>query len=70
MESSFTTILMNGRNKQRWSNIPPISTNRTITFQLKSLNINKTTTYGVVNPGSGLGQSQKCDGVKPINVKM
>jgi hypothetical protein len=28
---------------------------------------NKTTTNGVENLGSGLGQAQKCDGVKPVN---
>jgi hypothetical protein len=27
----------------------------------------KTTTYGVGNPGPGLGQAQKCHRVKPVN---
>jgi hypothetical protein len=35
---------------------------------LKSLNTQKNTTYGVGNPGPGLGQAQKCGGVKPVNV--
>ena len=43
----------------------PISTKRTMTSQLKSLNITKTTTYYVRNPGTGLRQAHKCDGVKP-----
>jgi hypothetical protein len=28
----------------------------------------KTMTYDVRNPGPGLGQAQKCSGVKPVNV--
>ena len=24
-------------------------------------------TYGIGNPGSGLGESQKCSGIEPIN---
>ena len=27
----------------------------------------KTTTYNIGNPGTGLGQSQKCGGFKPVN---
>lgn len=70
MESNLTTLIMNGRFKQCWSTIHPISTNRKITFHLKSLSINKTTKYGIRNTGSGLGQSQRSDGVKPISVIM
>jgi hypothetical protein len=34
---------------------------------LKSLNTQKNTTYGVGNPGPGLGQTQKCGRVKSVN---
>jgi hypothetical protein len=37
------------------STILPISTKQTTTSHLKSLNIGKTTTYGVRNPGLGTG---------------
>jgi hypothetical protein len=35
---------------------------------IKSLNIWMTTTYGVGNPGPGLGQAQNGGGIKPVNV--
>ena len=38
-----------------------------LTFHLNSLNIQKTTTFDVQNPGLGLGQAQQCGGVKPVN---
>ena len=41
-------------------------TSTTITSHLNSLNINKTTTYVVGNPGPGLGQAQKCGRIKPM----
>ena len=44
---------------------PPISTKQTITSHLKSLIIKKITTYYVRNPGIGLRQAPKCDGIKP-----
>jgi hypothetical protein len=31
------------------------------------LSTKKTMTYDVGNPGPGLEQAQKCDGVKPVN---
>jgi hypothetical protein len=34
---------------------------------LNSLNTKNTTINDVGNPGPGLGQAQKCDGVKPLN---
>ena len=44
--------------KQKWSSIPAISINRTITFRLNSLNTQKTTTYVVYiiksYPASGI----------------
>jgi hypothetical protein len=40
---------------------------RTITSHLNSLNKKKTTVYGVGNPDSGLGQTYRYDGVKPVN---
>ena len=49
------------------STIPSISTKWTITSHLISLNIKKTTRYDVGNPGTSLGQTQKGDGVKPVN---
>jgi hypothetical protein len=36
------------------STIPPISTKRTISYHLNSVNIKETATFEVVNPGSGL----------------
>ena len=47
--------------------IPTISTRQTITSYLNSLNIKKTTTYDIRNPSPGLGQAQKCGGVKLVN---
>jgi len=49
-----------------WSTIPPISTKRTITSHLNSLNTEKTMAYDVGNHGHGLGQTQKCGTVKLI----
>ena len=39
----------------------------TITSQLNSLNIKKTTTNYIGNPGLGLGQAQACGRVKPVH---
>jgi hypothetical protein len=49
--------------------IPAISTKRTINSHPNLLNITKekSTRYVVVNPGIGLGQTQKCGGIKPVN---
>ena len=55
---------------QWWSTIPPISTKRTITSDLKSLNIIKTTKYTIWHWKSRsytLGQAQKCGGVTLVN---
>ena len=41
--------------------------NNHLSSYLISLNANQTTTYDVGNPGPGLGQAHKCDGVKPVN---
>jgi hypothetical protein len=53
-------------NYERWLSIPSISTKRTITSHLNWTHWTeiKTTTYDVGNPGPGLGQAQKCSGVK------
>jgi hypothetical protein len=61
---SYATI-MKRKFKQWWSSIPPISTKRTFTFHLNSLNTKKTMTYDVGNPCPGL--IRKCDGVKPVS---
>ena len=53
--------------KQQWSTISPISTKQTITSPLKSLNIKKSMTYNIGNPGPGLGQAQKCGRGNPVN---
>jgi hypothetical protein len=54
--------------KKCFFRLPPISTKQTIISLLNRKPPNtKTTTYGVGNPGPGLGQAQKCDGVKPVN---
>jgi len=48
----------------------PYQQNEHPTLDLKSLNTNKKTTtymYHVGNLGSGLGQTQQCGGVRPIN---
>ena len=55
---------------QWWSTIPPISTKRTITSDLKSLNIIKTTKYTIWHWKSRsytLGQAHKCGGVTLVN---
>jgi len=46
-------------DKQRWATFPPISTKRTITFHIHSLNTKKTMAYDIGNPGPVLGQAQK-----------
>lgn len=47
--------------------IPPISTKRTISFHLVSLQTKeKPTTYGVRNPGPVLEQAYQCGGVKRV----
>ena len=48
------------------NNSTNISTKRTITSHINSLNTKKTTTYDVGNPGSGLEQIQKYGWVKPV----
>ena len=58
---------MKRKSDQCWSTIPPISIKRTTTSPLKSLNIKKIMTKDVRNPGPGLGQTQKCVRVKPVN---
>jgi hypothetical protein len=50
---------------QWWITIPTISTKRTITSHLNSLNRKNTTSYDIGNPGPGLGQAQICGVVKP-----
>ena len=60
--SSKQTII----HQQGWSTIPPISSKQTITSHLNLLNIKKTMTYDIGNPG--LGQTQQCGGgVKLVN---
>jgi hypothetical protein len=49
--------------KQLWLIIPPISTNRTTTSNLKPLNTKKTSTYGFGNQGHGFEQAQNCGGI-------
>ena len=53
--------------KQWCSSIPQISIKRTITSHPNSLNTKNTTTYHIGNPDPGLGQAQKCGGVKLVN---
>jgi len=52
---------------QWWSTIPPISTKWTTTSHFKLLNTKMIMTYDIGNPVPGLGQTQKCGRVKPIN---
>ena len=47
------------------NNSTKIKMNNRLSPQL--LNIEKTTTYDVGNPGPCLGQAQQCGGVKPVN---
>jgi hypothetical protein len=65
--TEMSNILIKRKIKEWWSIIPSVSTKWTTTSHLKSLNIKKTTTYDAGNPGPGLGQAQKCGGVKPDN---
>jgi len=53
--------------KQWWSRIPPILFNKTYNHLSPHISEHEqnTTTYGVRNPGPGLGQTQTCGGVKP-----
>ena len=60
-------IIVKRKLKQWWSTIQQISTKWTIASYLKSLNIKKTTTYDVGNPGPGLVQAPKCGRVKLVN---
>ena len=41
--------------------------NKTATSHLKILITTKTMTYVDVNPGPGLGEAHKCDGIKSAN---
>ena len=61
--------IMKRKFKQLLSSIPPIATKRTIASYLNWTHWTqkKTTTYDVGNPGPGMGQAQKYDGVKPVN---
>jgi len=65
-ESLLGYQIMKRKFKRWWSTIQPISSKRTITSDLHSLNTKKTTTYDVEIPGPCLGQAQKCGGVKRI----
>ena len=49
--------------------IPPRSTKRAITSHLvwTHWTQKKTTIYDAGNPGPGLGQTQRCGGIKPVN---
>ena len=58
-------INMKRKFKQEWLIIPPIPIKRIVAYLLKSLNIEKTTTYGIGNRGPSLGQGVKCGRVKP-----
>jgi hypothetical protein len=55
--------LMKRKCNQWWLIITTMSTKRTITSHLKSLNIKNTVTYHVGNPGPGLWQAQRCGGL-------
>jgi hypothetical protein len=58
-------IIMKRRFKQWWLSIPPMSTQRTFSSHLNSLNTKKNTIYDVWN--LGLGQAQNSGEVKPVN---
>jgi hypothetical protein len=58
--------IMKTRFKYWWSTILPIS-KLTITSYLKSLNINKPTTYDVWNSGPVLGHALKYGGISLVN---
>ena len=51
--------------KQRWSTIPPIST-KWATISSNNWTVKKKSTYGVENPGRGLGQVPICGCVIPV----
>jgi hypothetical protein len=59
---------MKRKFEKRWSTIPPLSTTRSTTSHLKSLNTKNTTTYADGYQGSCLGQTQRCGLIKPVNV--
>lgn len=58
-------INMKRKFKQEWLIIPPIPIKRIVAYLLKSLNIEKTTTYGIGY--TGLGQAQECNQVKLVS---
>jgi len=59
---------MKRKFKQWWATILPLSTKRTNTSDLNSMNTKiKTMTYDIGNPGHGLVQAQKCGRIKPVN---
>jgi len=65
--SKLNKCIMKRKFKQWCTTIPPNSTKRTIASHLKSLNIKKTTTYDVRNPGPGLNRFKNVTEVKPVN---
>ena len=48
-----------------FTNINKANYSTCTTSHLKSLNTKKAMIYSIGNPGPGLGQAQKCGGVKP-----
>ena len=60
--------IMKRKLTQYYSTILTISTTWTISSHLNSMNIRMIMTYDVGNPGIGLGQAQKCGGVKQVNL--
>ena len=57
----LTVMVINSTNINKTNNHHHLSS------LLNSLNTEKTTTYDVGNPDPGLGQAQKCGGVKLAN---
>ena len=58
----FYVVKKKTLNSARCATILPISTKPTITSHFKSLNIKKTTTYSIGNPGPGLDRHKNVTG--------
>jgi hypothetical protein len=60
--------LWKNKFKQWWSTVPPISKKQTTIFTSNHWTQEKPMTYADGNPDPCLGQTQKCDWVKPIYI--
>jgi len=67
VKRTYDHSIMTRKLKYWRSTIPSISTKRTITSHLNTLNTKTGATYYVGNPDHSFGQTHRCCGVKPVN---